>query len=50
MQIQYSKSFRKQLLKLSQKDCDRVQEATNIFLENPFDTRLKNHPLRGRLK
>jgi len=50
MHIEYSKDFSKQLLKLSKKDRDRIQTATNLFLDNPFDIRLKNHPLKGKLK
>lgn len=49
MKIKYSKKFNKHFSKLPQKIKDKARRATDVFIENPFDPRLKNHPLHGRM-
>ncbi len=50
MKIVYHKDFNKSYLKLSSKQQDKVDKALELFMENPFDPQLKNHPLHGDQK
>ena len=42
----YKKSFRRLLLRVQKKAIKKI----NIFRENPFNPRLKTHPLSGKEK
>lgn len=44
------KRFKKMFRNLSQAQRDRVNEALRIFVKNPMDPILRNHPLKGGLK
>lgn len=48
MRIRFHKNFRKQYQKLTKKQQKKAQERLGLFLENPFDPALKNHPLKGK--
>ena len=50
MRIRFHKNFEKQYKKLRGGQKKRVQERLVLFLENPFDPVLGNHPLKGRYK
>lgn len=47
MIVLYDKNFRKGLSKLSGKIQSKVDSRIDIFLKDPFDPILKNHPLHG---
>lgn len=47
MTILYSGKFRKKYRKLAVKIREKFKERRNIFLSNPFDPLLDNHPLHG---
>lgn len=49
MIIDYSKTFEKRYERLSRKIQDRIDEALERFESNPFDIRLRNHPLHGAM-
>ena len=49
MKIKYNKKFNNHFVKLPQKIKIKANQATKIFIENPFDPRLKNHALHGRM-
>jgi addiction module RelE/StbE family toxin len=48
MTIIFHRNFEKQILKLRIGGCRRLQERLKIFLRNPFDIILNNHPLKGK--
>jgi addiction module RelE/StbE family toxin len=48
MKIRFHKNFEKQYQKLTKKQQKKVQERLKLFLENPFNPVLKNHPLKGK--
>lgn len=48
MNIQTTKSFDKQYTKLSVKTKDRFKNRLKLFIDDPFDAKLRNHPLKGR--
>lgn len=50
MKISFHKKFKKQFLKLSSSDKKAVIETIKTFQEDPFDPKLKNHALKGKLK
>lgn len=50
MEILYSSKFAREYKKLPANVKDAAEEQENIFRENPFDTRLKTHKLKGGLK
>lgn len=50
MKIKFHKNFEKKFKKLSPLLKKRVISAMSVFLENPLDPSLKNHPLKGGLK
>jgi len=50
MLVKYSHQFNKQFGRLPKKDQIRVLDTIESFHENPFDIRLKNHHLKGKLK
>ncbi|MFA5995000.1 MAG: type II toxin-antitoxin system mRNA interferase toxin, RelE/StbE family [Patescibacteria group bacterium] len=49
-QLLFHKRFQKQLQKLSAKDKRITEECLHLFIDNPFDLKLKNHPLQGSYK
>jgi len=50
MKISYSKNFIKQSKKLDQKIKRKLVTRIELFVENPLDIELNNHPLKGRYK
>ena len=50
MEIYRSKKFIKAYKKLSKRDKILVNQAINDFVKNPFDPKLKNHALKGKMK
>jgi len=49
MKIVYHKRFEKQYKKLIDKDKEKANKALEIFINNPNDTKLNNHCLKGSL-
>ena len=47
MQIEYHKHLKKQYSKLSQKIQVKFANRLKVFVDNPFDKGLNNHPLHG---
>lgn len=47
MCIRFQKSFDKKFIKLRTSEQKRVRERIHIFLDNPFNPILRNHPLQG---
>ena len=50
MKIDFSSNFLKKSKKLTKKEKVVLSEKIEIFRKDPFDPRLKTHPLKGRLK
>jgi len=50
LKVEYHRKFEKQLAKLPQKQRDRVIDAIELFLNDPADSRLRNHALVGQWK
>lgn len=50
MKIIYHKIFLKSFSKLPQSDKERVKKTINLFFQNPFDKKLRNHALKGRMR
>ena len=50
MDIYYSKIFLKKYRKLPKSVQTKFEDQEPIFRRNPFDPRLKTHPLSGKLK
>jgi len=48
MTIQLHKSFEKQYKKLKASEKQKVKDKIQLFLENPFNPLLNNHPLKGK--
>ena len=48
MKIRFHGNFEKDLRKLNARQKQKTKERLVIFLENPFDISLNNHPLKGR--
>jgi addiction module RelE/StbE family toxin len=48
MKILFHKNFEKQYKKLTKREKEKVRERLGLFLENPFDPQLNNHPLKGK--
>ncbi len=48
MKIQFHKNFEKQYKRLRKREQRKTQERLELFLENPFDSRLRNHSLKGK--
>lgn len=46
----FEKSFKNYKKKLSDKKSDKLRERLIIFKNDPFDSRLKTHKLKGNLK
>lgn len=49
MQIQYHRQFKKRFAKLQPQIKQKVITAIQQFAKNPFDPKLHNHALTGRL-
>jgi addiction module RelE/StbE family toxin len=50
MQVFRHKNFTKQYQKLNSKQQTLIDEAIFLFYKDPFDARLRNHPLKGKYK
>ncbi len=50
MKISYSKNFIKQSKKLNPKLRIQLVQRITLFNNNPFDSKLRDHQLRGRYK
>lgn len=50
MKIIYHKQFLKSFKKLSPKEKELIKTAIRIFSENPFDKKLRNHALQGKMR
>lgn len=50
MQLFRHKNFKKQYRKLNSEQQALVDEAILLFYNNPFDPKLRNHPLKGKYK
>ena len=50
MTISYSKNFIKQSKKLDKLIRQQLLERIELFSNNPLDSRLNNHPLKGKYK
>ncbi len=48
MEIIYHKNFDKAFVKLTPKQQMKVDETITIFIQNPFDSQLRNHALHGK--
>lgn len=49
MKLNFHKRFDKQLQKLSPRLQHKVEITTQRFLKDPYDPRLRNHPLKGSM-
>lgn len=50
MKVSYSKNFVKQVRKLSPQQKERLLRRISLFMDNPLNPVLRNHPLRGKHK
>lgn len=50
MIVSYSKTFIKKAKKLPPKQRQQLTERIELFINNPLDTTLNNHPLKGKYK
>ncbi|MDD5433634.1 MAG: type II toxin-antitoxin system mRNA interferase toxin, RelE/StbE family [Candidatus Pacebacteria bacterium] len=48
MKTYFHKNFDKQFRKLGISEKKKAQERLQLFLENPFNPILENHPLKGK--
>ncbi|MFH1192250.1 MAG: type II toxin-antitoxin system mRNA interferase toxin, RelE/StbE family [bacterium] len=48
MIIRFHKNFEKQYKKFSSKKKNQIQKKLELFLNNPFNPILNNHPLKGK--
>lgn len=48
MKIRFHKNFEKQYKKLKKREQKKARERLELFLENPFNPWLNNHPLKGK--
>jgi len=48
MKISFHKNFDKRYKKLTENQKNKTQECLVLFLKNPFDPFLRNHPLKGK--
>lgn len=47
MILDFNKSFKKQFIRLSSPQKLRARQSLEIFQQYPYDTSLRNHPLKG---
>ena len=50
MKISYSKNFIKQSKKLNKPVREKLIQRIELFTNNPLDSELNNHPLKGKYK
>ena len=50
MKVYFSREFIKNLKKAPKRVKIAFKNRLEIFLKDPFDSRLRNHPLKGKLK
>lgn len=50
LRVEYHRRFEKQLAKLPKKQRDKAIDAIELFLNNPAESRLRNHALVGQWK
>ena len=50
MKVKYSKQFRKDIKRLSNKEIQQFKHRFELFLAQPTHPTLNNHKLKGRLK
>ena len=50
MKVSYSKNFIKQSKKLNKPVRDKLIQRIELFTNNPLDSELNNHPLKGKYK
>lgn len=50
MEIRYHRNFEKNFEKLDKKLKDKVIAKIAVFIDDPFNKQLRNHPLVGNLK
>ncbi len=50
MQIRFGRKFNKQYDKTDKKIKDSFDKKLKLFVQNPLDPQLRNHPLRGVLQ
>lgn len=50
MRIDFHKDFQKSYLRLNPKQKDKVDRVIEIFKDNPRETSLRNHQLKGWLE
>lgn len=50
MRILFHRNFEKQYRKLHGGEKRRLKERIAVFMKEPLDPKLNNHPLRGRYK
>lgn len=48
MKIRFHKNFGKQYKKLTRREQKKAQERLSLFLKDPFNPILHNHPLKGK--
>lgn len=48
MKIRFHRHFDKQYQKLKKSEQEKARERLILFLENPFNPVLNNHPLKGK--
>lgn len=48
MQIRFHRNFDKQYQKLKKSEQEKARQRLVLFLENPFNPVLNNHPLKGK--
>lgn len=50
MKVQYTNKFKKQYKKTDKKIREAFKQRRNLFLQNPLDPQLRDHPLKGEYK
>ena len=50
MEVRFSRKFRKEYKKLSEKNREKFERRFGIFIRNPFDPMLYNHVLKGKYR
>ncbi|MBI5452268.1 type II toxin-antitoxin system mRNA interferase toxin, RelE/StbE family [Candidatus Gottesmanbacteria bacterium] len=48
MKIRFHKNFNKQYTKLKSSEKKKIQARLQLFLQNPYNPLLNNHPLKGK--
>jgi addiction module RelE/StbE family toxin len=50
MQVKTTKDFDKQYSRLNQKTKQQFMQRLDLFIANPFNPILRNHPLKGKYR